>query len=124
MWLLPVLLVLVLAPLTASAKRSNSRKAPEVIYSYDGPNVRIYSSEVTDTLRMFFIADTHLWMSDEREEPFRQYSKRMASLYYSHYVVSIVSFVEVPVAGYDMLLYVLVQGHRSIAVCCARSGCV
>ena len=82
MWLLPMLLVLALAPLTASAKRHNSRKAPEVIYSYDGPNVRIYSSEVSDTLRMFFIADTHLWLSDEREEPFRQYSKRMASAYH------------------------------------------
>ena len=84
-WLLPTLVllaVLAVLPQTISAKRYNARKAPKVIYSYDGPNVRIYSSEVTDTLRMFFIADTHLWLSDEREEPFRQYSKRMASAYH------------------------------------------
>ena len=84
-WLMPTLVVLVVLavlPQVISAKRYNARKAPKVIYSYDGPNVRIYSSEVTDTLRMFFIADTHLWLSDEREEPFRQYSKRMASAYH------------------------------------------
>ena len=28
-------------------------------------------------------ADTHLWMSDEREEPYREYSARMAGAYHS-----------------------------------------
>ncbi len=44
--------------------------------------VRIYSSAVEDTLRIFVIADTHLWLSDEREEPYRQYSERMAAAYH------------------------------------------
>lgn len=74
----------VVLPQAISAKRyKKAQKAhKEVIYSYETPTVRIYSSDVVDTLRMFVIADTHLWLSDEREEPFRQYSKRMASAYH------------------------------------------
>lgn len=50
-------------------------------FAVDGNKVRIYSKDVKDTVRMMVIADTHLWMSDSREEPFRQYSKRMAGAY-------------------------------------------
>ena len=40
----------------------------DVVYSCTGEQVRIYSSAVTDTLCIFVIADTHLWISDERED--------------------------------------------------------
>ena len=50
--------------------------------------IEIYSSEVQDTIRLILISDTHLWGSDKREEPFRQYSKRMAKGYNetTHYI--------------------------------------
>ncbi len=51
-------------------------------FSVDGNKVRIYAEDVKDTVRMMVIADTHLWMSDSREDPFRQYSKRMAGGYH------------------------------------------
>lgn len=54
----------------------------DVVYSCTGEQVRIYSSAVTDTLCIFVIADTHLWLSDEREDAFRQFSGRMASAYH------------------------------------------
>ncbi len=51
-------------------------------FSVDKNNVRIYSADIKDTIRMVVLADTHLWMSDEREEPYHQYSKRMAGAYH------------------------------------------
>ena len=71
---------LLLAVLCVSAVAKKTRH--EVICSTEQEKVRIYSSKVTDTLRIFVIADTHLWMSDDREDPFRQYSARMASAYH------------------------------------------
>ncbi len=50
-------------------------------YSVNGNTVRIYSPEVSDTVRMVVTADTHLSISDSREEPYREYSKRMAGAY-------------------------------------------
>jgi 3',5'-cyclic AMP phosphodiesterase CpdA len=49
--------------------------------SQDGPYVRIYSPEVKEPIRIFVISDTHLFLSDGREDPFREYSKRMAAAY-------------------------------------------
>ncbi len=43
--------------------------------------IRFYSPDVKDTVRMTVIADTHLSMSDSREDPYRDYSKRMAAGY-------------------------------------------
>lgn len=54
---------------------------PQVVYSSEGTEVRIYSSEVEDTLRLMVISDTHLWLSDEREDPYRKYSDRMSHAY-------------------------------------------
>ncbi len=51
-------------------------------FSVDGNKVRIYAEDVKDTVRIMVISDTHLWMSDSREEPYRQYSKRMAGAYH------------------------------------------
>lgn len=71
-----VLLVVAVVPLFARGRKH------EVTVVTNREQVKIYSSAVEDTLRIFVIADTHLWLSDEREEPFREYSKRMAGAYH------------------------------------------
>ena len=69
-----------IAPQAISGAK-HSESAPQVIYSSSGTDVNIYSSAVSDTLRLMIISDTHLWMSDEREEPYREYSARMSRAY-------------------------------------------
>ena len=65
-----------------SARKSIKHRAQgEVIFSYNAPTINIYSAAVEDTTRLFVISDTHLWISDEREEPYRANSKRMAAAY-------------------------------------------
>lgn len=88
-----LLLLLVLLLLTAGvlyvvvpqvlSARKYTKAEDKVIYSSTGPNINIYSSAVSDTVRLMVFADTHLWMSDEREEPYRDYSARMAGAYHS-----------------------------------------
>ncbi len=43
--------------------------------------VRIYSDRVKTPVKLMLISDTHLWMSDSREDPFRKYSDRMSKAY-------------------------------------------
>ncbi|MBR4756771.1 MAG: metallophosphoesterase [Bacteroidales bacterium] len=43
--------------------------------------VRIYSEKITTPVKLMLVSDTHLWMSDSREDPFRQYSGRMSKAY-------------------------------------------
>ena len=50
-------------------------------FSQSGTNIRLYSPEVKEPVRIFVISDTHLYLSDEREDPYRDYSKRMAAAY-------------------------------------------
>lgn len=75
-----VIAVLAIVP-QAMAEAKHGKPSPQVVYSATGTDIRIYSSQVSDTLRLMVISDTHLWMSDEREEPFREYSARMAGAY-------------------------------------------
>lgn len=84
--ILLALALVVTAPHPAEAKQHKGSKksgkaASEVIFSYNAPTINIYSAAVEDTTRLFVISDTHLWISDEREEPYRENSKRMASAY-------------------------------------------
>ena len=72
--------IYIICAITAVYGRSRKH---EVTVVSNGEQVKIYSSAVEDTLRIFVIADTHLWLSDEREEPYRGYSKRMAAAYNS-----------------------------------------
>lgn len=76
------LAALAILPQAISGAR-HTEATPEPIYSATGPNIRIYSPAVSDTVRLMIISDTHLWMSDEREEPYREYSARMAGAYHS-----------------------------------------
>lgn len=43
--------------------------------------IRIFSDKIKVPVKLMVISDTHLWMSDSREDPFRQYSDRMAKAY-------------------------------------------
>ena len=79
--ILVALTLAILPQLLSGLQRA--KPGPEVIYSSTGPNINIYSTEVSDTVRLMVFADTHLWMSDEREEPYRGYSARMAGAYHS-----------------------------------------
>lgn len=47
----------------------------------EGNIIHYYSKAVTLPLNILLAADTHLWMSDEREDPYRIYSDRMARTY-------------------------------------------
>lgn len=79
--ILVALTLAILPQLLSGLQRA--KPGPEVIYSSTGPNINIYSTEVSDTVRLMVFADTHLWMSDEREEPYREYSARMAGAYHT-----------------------------------------
>ena len=79
--ILVALILAILPQLLSGLQRA--KPGPEVIYSSTGPNINIYSTEVSDTVRLMVFADTHLWMSDEREEPYREYSARMAGAYHT-----------------------------------------
>ena len=46
-----------------------------------GTQIRVFSPDVKEPLRLFVISDTHVFLSDEREDPYRQYSKRMSKAY-------------------------------------------
>ena len=80
------LLMLSAVVLTITVAEARGRKHEVTVVS-NHEQVKIYSSAVEDTLRIFVIADTHLWLADEREEPYREYSGRMAAAYHktSHF---------------------------------------
>lgn len=50
-------------------------------FSVDAHRVRIYCDAVKSPARILVVADTHLFTDDERGEPYRQFSARMAAAY-------------------------------------------
>lgn len=58
-----------------------STKGNSIISTVEDTKVQIFSKDVRQPVRLVLISDTHLWMSDEREAPFRQYSDRMSKAY-------------------------------------------
>ncbi len=50
-------------------------------FSVDANKITYYLKGITEPVKIFQIADTHLWMDDARGEPYRQYSARMARAY-------------------------------------------
>ncbi len=52
-----------------------------VAFGLDGNRVRLICPQVDRPVRVTVIADTHLFRDDERGEPFRQFSGRMAKAY-------------------------------------------
>jgi predicted phosphodiesterase len=51
-------------------------------FSVEDNKIRIYTPEVEDTVKLLVASDTHLWMSDERENDFQKFSKRMSDAYH------------------------------------------
>ncbi len=50
-------------------------------FSVDGNRVTYYLDGISEPVKIIQVTDTHLWMDDERGEPFHQYSARMARAY-------------------------------------------
>ncbi len=50
-------------------------------FSLEANRVRFFGPAFGIPTRVFFLSDTHLWQSDDREQPYRQYSERMAAAY-------------------------------------------
>ena len=75
--------------LSADRKKKGLPAGPVCNYRFaDGVGtLRIWSSDVREPVRLFVIADTHLWESDAREEPYSRFSARMHAAYnqVSHY---------------------------------------
>lgn len=63
------------------APSASKEQAFQRTFSLTGPHVRYTLPELKRETRMLFLSDTHLWQSDVREEPYRQYSQRMAGAY-------------------------------------------
>jgi predicted MPP superfamily phosphohydrolase len=65
------------------AATKKNRKNPEIrdVFSIDKNLVRIFSKADIKPTRIFHITDTHLALSDDRENPFRMYSERMGNAY-------------------------------------------
>lgn len=50
-------------------------------FALDENNVRFYSRQIKEPMKIMILADTHLFMDDQRGEPFTSFSCRMAKAY-------------------------------------------
>lgn len=67
---------------SSSLLQAAARKTiPKTDFSLTGNQVRFFGKAFAKPTRVFFVSDTHLWQSDDREAPYRQYSARMAAAY-------------------------------------------
>jgi predicted phosphodiesterase len=64
-----------------ASQPSSSEAGRTAICTQGDLGVRIYSDKVKEPVKLMLISDTHLWMSDSREDPFREYSNRMSKAY-------------------------------------------
>ena len=62
-------------------ERSKEKIFQNGSFSVDNNRMSYFLNGLTDPLKIIQITDTHLWMDDERGEPFKQYSQRMAKAY-------------------------------------------
>jgi hypothetical protein len=67
--------------LTGCSCQNSTSSSYEKTVSYADNRIHIYSSEITDTIDIIQMSDTHLFMKDEREKSFEKYSKRMSEAY-------------------------------------------
>ena len=65
----------------ASRSQSGSHILDDASLTIDGVHLRYRVPQVTQPVKIIQITDTHLWRDDERGEPYRQYSNRMARAY-------------------------------------------
>lgn len=73
-----LLLLIQISCVSTPMKNSSSH---EKSFSLEENKITIYTTGVTDTINILFFSDTHLFMKDDREKPFEQYSKRMSEAY-------------------------------------------
>ena len=78
---LSALTTLGLATSGSLLQAATQKKVQKPDFSLTGNNVRFFGEAFSKSTRIVFLSDTHLWQSDEREEPTRQYSARMAAAY-------------------------------------------
>lgn len=67
--------------LAAVTERSKKKILQRRSYSVDDNRISFFLDELTNPLKIIQITDTHLWMDDQRGEPYKQYSQRMAKAY-------------------------------------------
>ncbi|MEO2048159.1 MAG: metallophosphoesterase [Pirellulales bacterium] len=68
------------AKITAAEKKSASTFS-RGSFAVDDNRVRFFSPAVNRPFRVLVVADTHLFTDDDRGEPYRQFSRRMAKAY-------------------------------------------
>lgn len=69
-----------LAP-AAALGESRPAAAPRPFFSLTGTRLRVFHPALRRRVRVMVIADTHLQRDDDRGDPYRQYSARMARAY-------------------------------------------
>ena len=67
----------------SSGKESNqsNKSFSQAFVTIDQEKVSFYSEKINSNIKVIHIADTHLFMDDERGAPFLEYSNRMAKAY-------------------------------------------
>jgi hypothetical protein len=58
-----------------------SQERIDYSFSMNEQKVQIYLAGISDSVRITMIADTHLFRDDQRGDPYREYSERMAKAY-------------------------------------------
>ncbi|MBF11647.1 MAG: metallophosphoesterase [Flavobacteriaceae bacterium] len=71
-----------LSTISCIDKKTNNIQQPfEVYVTMDQEKVSFYSEIIKEAIKIVHIADTHLYMDDDRGIPFKNYSNRMAKAY-------------------------------------------
>src|SRR5690606_8872319 len=60
---------------------SGTKPISPTYVTQDENKVSLFSGVVKEPIKVVLAADTHLWKNDERGDPYRQYSDRMAKAY-------------------------------------------
>ncbi|MBB12862.1 MAG: hypothetical protein CMC78_01685 [Flavobacteriaceae bacterium] len=69
-----------ISPWSSPAKKETEQPI-KVCATVDQEKVSFYTDIINDPVKIFHIADTHLFMNDHRGRPFQKYSNRMAMAY-------------------------------------------
>jgi DNA repair exonuclease SbcCD nuclease subunit len=70
-----------LSTVSCSQGQINNDKPSEVYVTMNEEKVSFHSGVIKEKIKIIHIADTHLYMDDERGLPFKSYSNRMAKAY-------------------------------------------
>jgi predicted phosphodiesterase len=65
---------------SANNLSGNTLSSPAYV-TQDENRVSLFSAQVKEPIKVVLAADTHLWMNDERGDPYKRYSDRMAKAY-------------------------------------------